>query len=77
MIVTAAVVQVHALSPVWSRGDYAKLEFAADLSSVFTFGAVTMKAPAPAGTHKARQATGADPNLVRTCNDAINGGLRQ
>ena len=51
---------------LWSRGaHYAKLEFASDLSSSFSFGTVTMKATPPAGGNRtaARQGSGVDPDL--------------
>ena len=50
--------------PLWERGrHYATLSFSADLSAVFSFGAVTLQSPPLAGNLTARQSSGTDPNL--------------
>ena len=60
----AAAEQPLAATPLWSRGPvYARLSFASDLSSVFTYGGVVMQAPPPGRNLTAQQSTGTDPQL--------------
>ena len=52
--------------PLWARGSYAKLSFAADLSATFEFDAVSMAARPPplgAGNATAQQRSGVDASL--------------
>ena len=61
LVTVAALGLVSAAAPLWSRGTYMKLEFAADLSSTLSYDGVVFESASPAAAGaKAEASSGAD-----------------